>query len=161
MRAIVRSRARKTAHCAALLFVALGFARADAHDDVMELAGSMAGALTEVNGNGASVARGNVPKFMAAFSKDMAEYDTLKNNVTALVNEGEVSSSIQPLTEEGDGQVYKIDLDWLLEVRSLEQDGPIVRRREVVHCELRKEKKHWKIVALKPLDFFAPIQSGN
>ena len=48
-----------------------------------------------------------------------------------------------------------IDLDWVLEIRSLEQDGPLVRRREVVHCELRKEKKQWKIVALKPIDFFA------
>ena len=143
--------------------MAAAFAFADAHDDVIELVTSMANALTEVivDGNGVERGRGNVSGFMAVFSKDMPDYDTLKNNVTALVNEGEVSSSIQPLTEEGDGQVYKIDLDWLLEVRSLEQDGPIVRRREVVHCELRKEKKHWKIVALKPLDFFAPIQSGN
>ena len=47
------------------------------------------------------------------------------------------------------------------EIRSLEQDGPLVRRREVVHCELRKEKKHWKIVALKPIDFFAPANLGK
>jgi hypothetical protein len=98
---------------------------------------------------------------MAAVSKDMPDYDTLKSNVTALVNEGEISSSILPLTEDGDDQMYKIDLDWLLEVRSLEQDGPLVRRREVVHCELRKEKKHWKVVVLKPLDFFAPAKLGQ
>jgi hypothetical protein len=91
----------------------------------------------------------------------MPDYDTMKNNVTALVNEGEISSSIQPLTEVGTDQAYKIDLDWLLEVRSLEQDGPLVRRREVVHLELRKEKKHWKVVALKPLDFFAPAKLGQ
>jgi hypothetical protein len=134
------------------------FACADAHDDVMDVFTSMAGALTEVSGDstGAVFGRGNVSKFMAAFSKDMPDYDTVKNNVKALVNQGEVSSSIVPMTEEGDDQMYKIDLDWLLEIRSVEQDGPLVRRREVVHCELRKEKKHWKIIALKPLDFFAP-----
>jgi hypothetical protein len=66
-----------------------------------------------------------------------------------------------PLSDDGDDTSYKIDLDWLLEVRSLEQDGPLVRRRQVVHCELRKEKKHWKIIALKPLDFFAPAQLGQ
>jgi len=134
----------------ALACIAAAFASADAHDDVMEVVTSMAGALTEVN----------VPRFMAAFSKDMPDYGTLENNVTALVNNADVSSSIQPLNEEGDDQARKIDLDWLLEVRSLEQDGPLVRRREVVHCELRKEKKHWKIVALKPLDFFAPAKLG-
>jgi hypothetical protein len=157
MRAIVRN----TARCTALFCMAAAFACADAHDDVMDVVASMAGALTEVSGDAAGTVRGNVSKFMAAVSKDMPDYDTLKNNVTALVDEGEISSSVLPLTEDGDTQTYKIDLDWLLEVRSLEQDGPLVRRREVVHCELRKEKKHWKIIALKPLDFFAPAKLGQ
>jgi hypothetical protein len=157
MRAIVRN----TARCTALFCIAAAFACADAHDDVMDVVASMAGALTEVSGDAAGTVRGNVSKFMAAVSKDMPDYDTLKNNVTALVDEGEISSSVLPLTENGDTQTYKIDLDWLLEVRSLEQDGPLVRRREVVHCELRKEKKHWKIIALKPLDFFAPAKLGQ
>jgi len=147
MRAIVRS--------AAVACIAAAFAYADAHDDVIEAVTSMAGALTEVN----------VPRFMAAFSKEMPDYGTIENHVTALVNNAEISSSIQPLNEEAAGETYKIDLDWLLEVRSLEQDGPLVRRREVVHCELRKEqtrknKPHWKIVAIKPLDFFAPAKLG-
>jgi len=122
----------------------------------MEVMTSMAGALTEVN----------VAKFMSVISKDMPDYGTIEKDVTALVNQSEVSSSIQPLNEEGNDQAYKIDLDWFLEVRSLEQDGPIVHRREVVHCELRKDqtrknKPHWKIVALKPLDFFALPKLGQ
>jgi hypothetical protein len=143
MRAIVPS--------AVLICVAAVFATADAHDDVTEVVTSMASALTDED----------VSKFMAAFSKDMPGYGTLENNVTALVKQGEVSSSIQTVTEAGDDQARSIDLDWVLEVRSLEQDGPIVRRREVIHCELRKEKKHWKIVLLKPLDFFAAAQLGK
>jgi len=152
MRAIVPS----TARIAALLCLAAAFASADAHDDVIEVVTSLAGALTEVN----------VTRFMAAFSKDMPDYGTIEKDVTALVNQAEVSSSIQPLTEDGNDQMYKIDLDWFLEVRSLEQDGPLVRRREVVHCELRKDqtrknKPHWKIVAIKPLDFFALPKLGQ
>jgi hypothetical protein len=143
MRAIVRS--------AVLICIAAVFASADAHDDVNELVTSMAAALTDAN----------VSKFMAAFNKDMPGYGTLENNVTALVKQGEVSSSIQTVTEQGDDQARSIDLDWVLEVRSLEQDGPLVRRREVIHCELRKEKKRWKIVSLKPLDFFAEAQLGQ
>jgi hypothetical protein len=152
MRAIVRS--------VAVTCIAAAFACADAHGDVMEVLTSMVGALSDTGDNAASHTP-SVSKFMSAFSKDMPDYGTLETNVTALVSNADVSSSIQPLTEEGDGQMYKIDLDWLLEVRSLEQDGPLVRRREVVHCELRKEedRKHklrWKIVALKPIEFFAP-----
>jgi hypothetical protein len=119
---------------------------AEAHDDVMDVLASMAGALPE----------GNVPRFMAAISKSMPARETLEKNVTSLVNGTEVSASILPISESGDDQTYKIDLDWVLDVRSLEQDGPLTRRREVIHCELRKEKAHWKIVALQPLDFFAP-----
>jgi hypothetical protein len=156
MRAIVR----KTARSAALLCIAAVFAGADAHDDVMEVITSMAGALSET-GDRAVARTANVSKFMSAFSKDMPDRDTLENNVTALANSADVTSSIEPLTEDGDDQARKIDLDWLLEIRSLEQDGPLVRRREVVHCELRKEKKQWKIVALKPIDFFAPANLGK
>lgn len=152
---------RVIARSAVLVCIAAAFACADAHDDVMDVITSMAGALSEVDGNGALTGRGNIPKFMAAFPKDMPDYDTLKTNVTALVSEGEVSSSVEPLSEEGNDQTYKIDLDWLLQVTSLEQDGPLVRRREVVHCEFRKEKKQWKIVSLKPLNFFAPADLGK
>jgi hypothetical protein len=152
MRAIARS--------AVLVCVAAAFASADAHGDVMEVITSMAGSLTEVTDTRSGVLRGNVEKFMDAFSKDLPDYETLKSNVTALVNEGEISSSIDPIAE-GDDQARTIDLDWAMEVRSLEQDGPIVQRREVVHCELRREKKHWKIVALKPIDFFAPVKLGQ
>jgi len=122
--------------------------RGDSSSDVIDLVGSMTAALTEVD----------VPAFMEAFDKNMPGYDDLKNQVTALVNQAEITSSVEPIQEGGDDAKRSIDLDWFLEVRSLENDGPIVQRRQVVHCELRKEKKKWKIVSLKPLDFFAPAK---
>jgi hypothetical protein len=153
MRAIARS--------AALVTIAAVFACADAHDDVMEVFSKMAAALTGESSDIGGARGGNVPEFMSAISKSLPEYDTLKENVTALAHDSEVSSSVVPLTEDQQGEIYKIDLDWLLQIRSLEQDGPLVRRREVVHCELRKEKKRWKIVSLKPIDFFKPATLGN
>jgi hypothetical protein len=131
-----------------LLGLALGPAYSDAHADVVDLVASMAAALSAVN----------VPEFMNAFDKNMTDYEALKGSVTALVNQAEVTSSIEPIQDEGDDAKRMVDLDWYLEVRSLLQDGPIVRRREVVHCELRKEKKKWKIVALTPPSFFAPAK---
>ena len=121
---------------------------ADSSGDVINLVGSMTAALTEVD----------VPAFMEAFDRDMPGYGDLKNQVTALVSQAEVASSVEPVQEGGDDSARTIDLDWFLQVRSLINDGPIVERRQVVHCELRKEKKKWKIVGLKPLDFFAPAK---
>jgi hypothetical protein len=156
MAAIVRNASRGVA----VLCVAAAFASADAHDDVIDVITSMAGALSEI-GDRAVTRTANVSKFMSVVSKDMPDRETLENNVTALVNNAEVSSSIEPLNEDGDERARKIDLDWLLEIRSLEQDGPLVRRREVVHCELLKEKNHWRVVGLKPIDFFAPANLGK
>jgi len=139
MPAIVRS-----ALFACLLAVALG---ADTHDDIIELVTSMAAALTEAN----------PAQFMDGFDKSMPGYGTLQSKVAALVTQAEVSSHVEPLIESGNGDTYAVDLDWFLQVRSLSQDGPIVRRREVVHCDLRKIKKRWKIVSIKPLGLFDPM----
>jgi hypothetical protein len=101
----------------------------------------------------------NAPKFMDAFDKTMPEYETLKSNVPALMNQSEITSSIEIIKEDGDDTKRVLDLDWYLEIRSRLPDGPIERRREIIHCELvRKDKKHWKIVSLKPMNFFAPAK---
>lgn len=124
---------------------------AGAHDEVIHLVASMAAGLSTVN----------VPLFMDAFDKDMPDYDRLRGDVTALTNQAEVTSSIEPVSEQGGEDAYSIDLDWYLQVRSLVPDGPIVTRRQVVHCDLRKDKKRWVIVAIKPMEFFAPAKLGR
>jgi len=136
MRAIALSCGIGILGCVALI--------ADTHDDVVDLFASMAAALSEIN----------VPQFMDAFDKDMPDYEKLKNAVTALVNQAEVSSSVEPVKDEGDDTKRTVELDWYLEIRSLLPDGPLVHRREVILCELRKEKKRWKIASIKPLEFF-------
>src|SRR5271170_2425761 len=123
------------ARSAVLVCVAAALLSAGAHEDVIQLVGSMAAALTAVN----------VTEFMNAFDKDMPEYETIRNDVAALVNQADVGSAIEPISDEGDDAKRSLDLDWYLEVRSLLQDGPIVHRRQTVHCELRKENKKWKI----------------
>jgi len=134
-----------------IVSLTLASARGDAHSDVVALFGSLAAALTDWN----------VPAFMDGFDKDMPGYDNLKTQVAALVNQADVTSSIEPVTEQGDDAKYRIDLDWFLQVRSLLDNGPIAERRQVIHCELRKEKKKWKIVSLNPIEFFAPAKVGK
>jgi hypothetical protein len=121
---------------------------ADPHSDVLELLGNTAAALADVN----------VPKFMDAFDKDMPDYGKLKDAVAALTNQAEVTSAIEPVKDEGDDTKRSVDLDWYMQVRSLAPGGPIVTRREMIHCELRKEGKRWRIMSIAPVEFFAPAK---
>lgn len=121
---------------------------ADAHSEVLDLLGTTASALADFN----------VPKFMDSFDKEMPGYDKLKESATALTNQAEVTSAIEPVKDEGDEAKRSVDLDWYMQVRSLAADGPIVTRRQIVHCELRREGKRWKITSIAPMEFFAPAK---
>ena len=46
-----------------------------------------------------------------------------------------------------------VELDWLLEIKGPAQ---ITRRQAAVKCRLERRKKQWKIVAIDPVDLFAP-----
>ena len=117
---------------------------ADTHDDVVDLFASIAAGLS--NDNAAQV--------MSGFDNKMPDYDTLKTEISALLLSSVVSTSIEPLKDEGDEMKRSVDLDWFLELKSREPDGPITRRREIVHCELEKIKNKWRIVAISPVSFF-------
>jgi|SRR5579871_4231062 len=119
---------------------------ADVHGEVVDLFASMTTALSDDNANG----------FMAAFDKGMPDYDKLNAEINALLEEAELSADIEIVKEQGDAAQRSVDLDWYLEIKSRQVDGPLIRRREVIHCDLRKEKKDWKITGLSPLGFFAP-----
>ncbi len=131
--------------CICILLIAPAL-RADPQAEVMDLLGSAAIAL----GNN------NVPAFMDAFDRNMPDYDRLRGNVSALLGEGSITSSILPLKDDGDEAKRSLDLDWYMEVHTPDPDGPLVRRREVVHCHVEKQGKHWKITWLDPISFFAP-----
>lgn len=140
MRAIVRSAAGLLA---CLLPCCLS---ADTHTDIIDVFGAMAAALSD----------NNVPEFMKNFDKDFPAYDTLQIQITALVTDTSVSSSIEPIKDEGDEAKRTVEMDWYMQVRSNAPNGPSFARREIIHCELRKQGKHWKIVSLAPMEFFAP-----
>jgi hypothetical protein len=131
-----------------ILVIATACLLADTPREIIDVFGAMAAALTD----------NNLTEFMGAFDKDMPGYGKLKTDVTALMTQANITSSIEPIKDEGDDTAHKVDLDWFLQVRSLYPDGPIVNRREVIHCELRKQGKHWKIVSLQPVEFFAPAK---
>jgi hypothetical protein len=132
----------------ALGIIAVACLCADTHADIIDVFTAMAAALSD----------SNVPEFMNAFDKNMPGYGKLKNDITALITQADVSTSAEPIKEEGGDATHTMDLDWFLQVHSQYLNGPTVNRREVIHCELQKQGKHWKIVSLQPMEFFAPAK---
>ena len=103
----------------------------------------------------ASLSAGNAAAFLAAFDRAMPGYETLRANITALERQAEVQSSIDLVENEGDDRRRSLELDWILRIRR-EQEATPGRRQQRVKCRVEKSGKKWRIIALEPLEFFAP-----
>ena len=120
--------------------------RADSAQEVWDLLTSMASALSE----------GDASAFLKAFDAAMPGYEALRADVTALLREAEVQSSIELVEEAGDDSSRTVELDWLVHIVN-RQDGAVAeRRRERGKCRGEKSGKKWRIASLEPLQFFAP-----
>ncbi len=127
-------------------FLPTPMAHADTHTDILDLVGSMASALSE----------NNAPGFLAALDKAMPGYDHLHEAIPALLDQGEITSSVEPLRDEGDETKRTVDLDWYMEIHNPDAAAPVIRRREVIHCRVEKEGRHWRVTSLDPVSFFDP-----
>jgi len=119
---------------------------ADARQEILDLFTDMASALSEGNGFA----------FLTHIDHSMPDYEKFQQNILALVDQAEVLSAIDLLKDEGDDRTRSVEVDWFLQIRSREQSGPLVRRREIVNCRLARAKKKWKVTSLDPVSLFAP-----
>ncbi len=94
--------------------------------------------------------------FMAEFDKAMPDYNQLRADVIGLLEQNEVLASLEFKSAEATETSATVKVNWLLEIRSRQPAGPLVRRDATVDCQLRKSGKKWKIVEMKPIDLFAP-----
>lgn len=131
----------------ATAFCLTAFAFADAASDVIDVFAGMSAALSN----------NNPPGFMKSVSTEMKGRDELSRNVSALLNQADIASSLEFRANDGDDKTRTVDIDWYLEIRGREIDAPMIRRREMAHCKLEKEKKGWKVTSLDPLSLFAPV----
>jgi hypothetical protein len=118
---------------------------ADAHQDIVDLLASMTAYLSEDNADG----------FMKGFDRNMPGYADLKRQITGLLLDYTISSSVEPIADEVQGAKHAVDLDWYMELTSRIDTGPTHRRRKVIHCEFEMDGKHWRILSLNPLSFFS------
>ncbi len=107
----------------------------------------------------AALGRGSDGEFLAVCDASLPGYATLRGNIAALVATAEIESGIDPVTNEGDGAARLLEVDWLLHL--VERGfGRVTRRRQVVKCRMEKRSRKWKVVALEPVAFFAPLSAG-
>lgn len=114
--------------------------------EVLDLFTVLASALSEGNGMA----------FLDHVDHSMPDYEKLERSILALAAQNELVAAIDVLEDEGDEQTRAVQVDWLLQIRSREETGTLVRRREIVKCRLARVKKKWKVASLDPVSFFAP-----
>lgn len=124
--------------------------RADDASDVWDLFSDMAGALSD-----------NKPdEFMSAFHRTLPGYEELRTDAFALVQAYDIQTSIELINETGDNLTRNVDLDWSMQIVEKQDTAGVVRRREVVHTRLIKQKKKWLITSFEPLSLFTPPKNG-
>jgi hypothetical protein len=105
----------------------------------MEIFRSVAEALANLDGDA----------FLEQFDKKMPGYDKLRGEIQDLLGVAqEIGSTTDVITDVGDDQTRMLELDWVLKI---DNDAP---RRQIVKCEIEKQGKKWKIIALDPVEFF-------
>ena len=123
-----------------LLGLFLFTAAADDRTDVLEAVAPLASALSE----------GDAAAFLGGIDKDMPGYGDLVAGVTGLLNEAEVTCSVEFLSRKGG----TAELDWYMQVRSKEQAGVTEQRHQTVVVRLGKKK----VLSIGPIDFFGPLR---
>ena len=129
--------------------------RADAEDDTWDLVASAARALVEATAL-PPPNRGSAAPFLSCFDPKMPNYETLRDYATALIEQADLQSSIDPLRNEGDDRARNLSLDWLLTMSNPATGIVATRREQEIRCRVEKQGNRWRIVSLEPVAFFAP-----
>ncbi len=102
-----------------------------------------------------AMAENNAEKFLAYVSPELKA--AMEADLRALLLRHEITSSISPLSNEGDDKKRSLELDWYVEIRARGNEMAIERRRQNVRCVVeRNAKKRWVVTAVTPTDFFSP-----
>jgi hypothetical protein len=120
------------------------------------LAGSPQEVLNLFTDLASALSEGNGLAFLDRVDHSMPDYEKLQRDILALVAQNELVAAIDVLEDEGDDHTRAVQLDWILQIRSREETGALVRRRETVKCRLDRVKKKWKVASLDPISLFAP-----
>jgi hypothetical protein len=123
-----------------------GLARGDAAAEVWELLVKMAAALAEDNASG----------FLDAIDPQMPGYDQLSEYVNGMIQQSEVRSIIEKISDSGDDRARSLQLDWFLQMKRRGAGDRTLERREIIRCDVALQGRRWRVTRLEPMQFFAP-----
>jgi len=101
------------------------------------------------------LSEGNGPGAIDAFDKSIPNYQTLSDNIFAIVAQADVSCTIDPIEQKGN----VIEVDWFLKLNSKADEGPTERRQMNVKVTINKVGKKWRITAIDPASILDPPKS--
>lgn len=110
------------------------------------------------SGLATALSQGDAVGFMSAFDRSLPGYQALQTDILAMFAQYQVSSSIDLVSDKGDGQMRTVEVDWFLQIVEQQDTQSVTRRRELVRCQLVKRKKNWRILSVAPIGLFAPPQ---
>jgi hypothetical protein len=131
-----------------LLFttVTIPLLHSDASSDVWELFVKMAAALAE----------DNAPGFLNAIDPEMAGFEQLKTNVEGMIQQAEIRSIVEKVSDSGDDRAKSVQLDWFLQLKRRGSGERTEERQQIVKCDVALRGKRWRVVRIDPIQFFAP-----
>ena len=100
---------------------------------------------------------GDADTALEYFDSQMKDYAAIEQKIEALTAQADISCAIDIVTDvEADG-VHKLDLDWLMQLKSQADDSQLERRRTRVQIEMRAIKGVWKITSISPINILDSI----
>ncbi len=94
---------------------------------------------------------------IALFDSSMTGYGEIVQNVDAITAQTDPSVALDILDDAEVNGVHKLDVDFLVQLKSKADPARVERRRERVQLEMRQIKGKWKITAFSPLSILYPI----
>jgi hypothetical protein len=85
------------------------------------------------------------------FDSQMKSYAEIEQKLEALAAQADISCAIDIVTDVEAEGVHKLDLDWLMQLKSQADDTQLERRRVRVQIEMREIKGVWKIISISPI----------
>ncbi len=115
-------------------------------------------------GLAASLSANDARQFLGAFDPAMPGYGKLRDEINALAGPrlangiymNEIQSFVDVVRDEGDAQRRSVEVNWRMRIRRLADGVSSAGREQRLQCKLEKRGKKWKILALDPVEFFAP-----
>jgi hypothetical protein len=113
--------------------------------------------LTALADLASNFGQGDPASAIGMFDPQMQGYGQISSNIQALAAQTQVTCAIDVIDDTDANGVHKLDLDWIMNLKSTGDTVTVERRRERVQVEMRQIKGKWKITAMTPLTILDPI----